>query len=104
MEGTTDDKIYVNISKDSTEIQQTLDGQRDKSQFFHSLGITKYHFLDDLEHSRPNILHFSSHSIEYLSLIFQVGDRSSFLILRILLICSQSLHQEKIINKMRKMV
>ena len=99
-----DDKIYVNVIKEGTEIQQTLDGQTAKFQFFHSLGITKDHFLDDLERYRPDILHFSDHSIGYLSMIFQDHDRSISLILIILWICSQSVYQEKIINKMRKMV
>jgi hypothetical protein len=72
-----DDKIYVNVIKEGTEIQQTLDGQRDKFQFIHSLGITKDHFLDDLERYRPDILHFSGHGIDYSSLVFQDGDELS---------------------------
>ena len=77
MAATPDDKIYVNVVKEGTEIQQTLDGQRDKFQFFHSLGITKDHFLDDLERYRPDILHFSGHGTEYSSLVFQDGDELS---------------------------
>jgi len=77
MAAAPDDKIYVNVVKEGTEIQQTLDGQRDKFQFFHSLGITKDHFLDDLERYRPNILHFSGHGTEYSSLVFQDGDELS---------------------------
>jgi hypothetical protein len=30
MAAAPDDKIYVNVVKEGTEIQQTLDGQRDK--------------------------------------------------------------------------
>ena len=74
MAAAPDDKIYVNVIKEGTEIQQTLDSQRDKFQFFHSLGITKDYFLDDLERYRIAILHFSNHSIEYLFHIFQNGD------------------------------
>ena len=77
MAAAPDDKIYVNVVKEGTEIQQTLDGQRDKFQFFHSLGITKDHFLDDLERYRPDILHFSGHGTEYSSLVFQDGDELS---------------------------
>jgi hypothetical protein len=77
MAAAPDDKIYVNVVKEGTEIQQTLDGQRDKFQFFHSLGITKDHFLDDLERYRPHILHFSGHGTEYSSLVFQDGDELS---------------------------
>lgn len=77
MAAAPDDKIYVNVIKEGTEIQQTLDGQRDKFQFFHRLGITKDHFLDDLERYRPNILHFSGHGTEYSSLVFQDGDELS---------------------------
>ena len=77
MAAAPDDKIYVNVIKEGTEIQQTLDGQRDKFQFFHSLGITKDHFLDDLERYRPDILHFSGHGTEYSSLVFQDGDELS---------------------------
>ena len=77
MAAAPDDKIYVNVVKEGTEIQQTLDGQQDKFQFFHSLGITKDHFLDDLERYRPNILHFSGHGTEYSSLVFQDGDELS---------------------------
>ena len=77
MAAAPDDKIYVNVIKEGTEIQQTLDGQRDKFQFFHSLGITKDHFLDDLERYRPNILHFSGHGTESSSLVFQDGDELS---------------------------
>jgi hypothetical protein len=102
MATTTDDKIYVNVIKEGTEIQQTLDGQRDKFQFLHNIGITKDHFLDDLEYYRTNILHFSSHGIGYLYFAFQDCNRSTSLILRILWICSQSLCYEKIINKIRK--
>lgn len=47
---------------------------RDKFQFFHSLGITKIIFLDDLESYRTDILHFSGHGTEYSSLVFQDGD------------------------------
>jgi hypothetical protein len=72
-----DDKIYVNVIKEGTEIQQTLDGQRDKFQFIHRLGITKDHFLDDLERYRPDILHFSGHGTEHSSLVFQDGDELS---------------------------
>jgi hypothetical protein len=77
MAAAPDDKIYVNVVKEGTEIQQTLDGQRDKFQFFHILGITKDHFLDDLERYRPNILHFSGHGTEYSSLVFQDGEELS---------------------------
>jgi len=77
MAAAPDDKIYVNVVKEGTEIQQTLDGQRDKFQFFHILGITKDHFLDDLERYRPNILHFSGHGTESSSLVFQDGDELS---------------------------
>ncbi len=77
MAAAPDDKIYVNVVKEGTEIQQTLDSQRDKFQFFHSLGITKDHFLDDLERYRPDILHFSGHGTEYSSLVFQDGDELS---------------------------
>ena len=77
MAAAPDDKIYVNVIKEGTEIQQTLDGQRDKFQFFHSLGITKDHFLDDLERYRPDILHFSGHGTEQSSLVFQDGDELS---------------------------
>jgi len=77
MAAATDDKIYVNVVKEGTEIQQTLDGQRDKFQFIHILGITKDHFLDDLERYRPNILHFSGHGTESSSLVFQDGDELS---------------------------
>ena len=77
MAAAPDDKIYVNVIKEGTEIQQTLDGQRDKFQFIHRLGITKDHFLDDLERYRPNILHFSGHGTEYSSLVFQDGDELS---------------------------
>ena len=77
MAAAPDDKIYVNVVKEGTEIQQTLDDQRDKFQFFHILGITKDHFLDDLERYRPNILHFSGHGTEYSSLVFQDGDELS---------------------------
>ena len=77
MAAAPDDKIYVNVVKEGTEIQQTLDGQRDKFQFFHILGITKDHFLDDLERYRPNILHFSGHGTESCSLVFQDGDELS---------------------------
>jgi hypothetical protein len=77
MAAAPDDKIYVNVVKEGTEIQQTLDGQRDKFQFVHILGITKDHFLDDLERYRPNILHFSGHGTESSSLVFQDGDELS---------------------------
>ena len=77
MAAAPDDKIYVNVVKEGTEIQQTLDGQRDKFQFFHILGITKDHFLDDLERYRPNILHFSGHGTESSSLVFQDGNELS---------------------------
>ena len=77
MAAAPDDKIYVNVVKEGTGIQQTLDSQRDKFQFFHSLGITKDHFLDDLERYRPNILHFSGHGTEASSLVFQDGDELS---------------------------
>jgi len=77
MAAAPDDKIYVNVVKEGTEIQQTLDGQRDKFQFIHILGITKDHFLDDLERYRPNILHFSGHGTESSSLVFQDGDELS---------------------------
>jgi CHAT domain len=77
MAAAPDDKIYVNVVKEGTEIQQTLDGQRDKFQFFHILGITKDHFLDDLERYRPDILHFSGHGTESSSLVFQDGDELS---------------------------
>jgi hypothetical protein len=77
MAAAPDDKIYVNVVKEGTEIQQTLDGQRDKFQFIHLLGITKDHFLDDLERYRPNILHFSGHGTESSSLVFQDGDELS---------------------------
>jgi len=77
MAAAPDDKIYVNVVKEGTEIQQTLDDQRDKFQFIHILGITKDHFLDDLEHYRPNILHFSGHGTESSSLVFQDGDELS---------------------------
>lgn len=77
MAAAPDDKIYVNVIKEGTEIQQTLDGQRDKFQFIHRLGITKDHFLDDLERYRPDILHFSGHGTEHSSLVFQDGDELS---------------------------
>jgi hypothetical protein len=77
MAAAPDDKIYVNVVKEGTEIQQTLDGQREKFQFVHILGITKDHFLDDLERYRPNILHFSGHGTESSSLVFQDGDELS---------------------------
>ena len=77
MAAAPDDKIYVNVIKEGTEIQRTLDGQRDKFHFFHSLGITKDHFLDDLERYKPNILHFSGHGTESSSLVFQDGDELS---------------------------
>jgi hypothetical protein len=71
------DKIYVNVNKEGEEIQRLLDGQMDKFQFIHRLGITKDHFLDDLERYKPNILHFSGHGTEYSSLVFQDGDELS---------------------------
>ena len=73
MAAAPDDKIYVNVIKEGTEIQQTLDAQRDKFEFINRLGITKDHFLDDLERYKPDILHFSGHGTEYSSLIFQDG-------------------------------
>lgn len=77
MAAAPDDKIYVNVIKEGTEIQQTLDAQRDKFEFINRLGITKDHFLDDLERYKPDILHFSGHGTEYSSLIFQDGDELS---------------------------
>ena len=72
MAAAPDDKIYVNVVKEGTEIQQTLDGQRDKFQFFHILGITKDHFLDDLERYKPNILHFLVMVLSPLLLFFKM--------------------------------
>jgi hypothetical protein len=77
MAAAPDDKIYVNVIKEGTEIQQTLDAQRDKFEFINRLGITKNHFLDDLERYKPNILHFSGHGTEYSSLVFQDGNELS---------------------------
>jgi hypothetical protein len=77
MAAAPDDKIYVNVIKEGTEIQQTLDAQRDTFEFINRLGITKNHFLDDLERYKPNILHFSGHGTEYSSLVFQDGDELS---------------------------
>lgn len=77
MAAAPDDKIYVNVIKEGTEIQQTLDSQREKFEFINRLGITKNHFLDDLERYKPNILHFSGHGTEYSSLVFQDGDELS---------------------------
>ena len=77
MAAAPDDKIYVNVIKEGTEIQQILDAQRDKFEFINRLGITKNHFLDDLERYKPNILHFSGHGTEYASLVFQDGDELS---------------------------
>ena len=77
MAAAPDDKIYVNVIKEGTEIQQTLDDQRDKFEFINRVGITKNHFLDDLERYKPNILHFSGHGTEYSSLVFQDGDELS---------------------------
>src|ERR687898_1329120 len=77
MAAAPDDKIYVNVVKEGTEIQQTLDAQRDKFEVINRLGITKNHFLDDLERYKPNILHFSGHGTEYSSLVFQDGDELS---------------------------
>jgi tetratricopeptide (TPR) repeat protein len=77
MAAAPDDKIYVNVIKEGTEIQQTLDAQRDKFEFINRIGITKNHFLDDLERYKPNILHFSGHGTEYASLVFQDGDELS---------------------------
>ena len=73
MAAAPDDKIYVNVIKEGTEIQQTLDAQREKFEFINRLGITKNHFLDDLERYKPNILHFSGHGTDYASLVFQDG-------------------------------
>jgi hypothetical protein len=77
MAAAPDDKIYVNVIKEGTEIQQTLDCQRDTFEFINRLGITKNHFLDDLERYKPNILHFSGHGTECSSLVFQDGDELS---------------------------
>ena len=77
MAAAPDDKIYVNVIKEGTEIQQTLDAKRDKFEFINRLGITKNHFLDDLERYKPSILHFSGHGTEYSSLVFQDGDELS---------------------------
>ena len=96
-----DDKIYVNIIKENTEIQQTFYGQRDKFrfQFFHILGITKDYFLDDIEHYKLSILLFYGHGTQDSYLGFQDGNGSTSLISRILLISSQSLFHKKIIMR-----
>ena len=72
-----DDKIYVNVINEGREIEQTLDSQREKFEFINRLGITKNHFLDDLERYKPNILHFSGYDTESSALVFQDGQELS---------------------------